>query len=200
MMNKFRRIFDVAATSQIGRKWQIISSNLQRRYDVAYWSKMTNNLRRICELAATSQIGRKLFVIFVESATLQPRRRFVEIFSSYSTNMRRRSDVADSSKLFVIFDQSTTSQRRRRFVEIYSSCLTNLRRRGNLFVIFDLSATLLRRRSFVKIYSLFSTNLRRRSDDADSSKLVGHEWRIYDVVATSWRGRESCRMSKSASH
>ena len=58
--------------------------------------------------------------------------------------------------------------------------------RRNLFVIFDQSATSLRRRRFVKICSSFSTNLQRRSDDAHSLKLVGHEWRIYDVVATLW--------------
>ena len=43
-MNKFRRICNVAATSQIGRKLTQISLNLRHRYDI-----MTTNLRRNCD-------------------------------------------------------------------------------------------------------------------------------------------------------
>ena len=83
------------------------------------------NFRPIYEVSVMSQIRRNLFVIFDQSATL-----LVKIYSSFSTNQRRRSDVTDTSKFarhfrpicevadtsqirrnsFVIFDQSATSQ------------------------------------------------------------------------------------------
>ena len=180
MTNKLRQICDVPATSQIGRRWrrwrpcdvtgwskidEWILTNLQRRSDVAYWSKITNKFRWIRHVAATSQIGRIWRIDCDESATSLRRRKLVEddeddvtatsqIGRKLTNKFQRICDVADWSKMTNnfrrIYDVAGTSQL------VWNDHTMNLRRRCDVagwskwWINFDESATLLRRRRLVE--------------------------------------------------
>ena len=151
----------------------------------------------------TSQILQDLLVIFDQSGTSERRRRFVEIYWSFSTNMQRRSNVADLSEFighfrpicdvvatsqirrnsYVIFDQSTTLQQRCRFVKNYSLFLNNLKRRRFFKICWSFS-TNLQRCCDVAGLSNYIGHFRPISGVADSSEFIGHFRPICDVAAT----------------
>ena len=124
MTNKFQQIRDVAATSQIGRKWPMnfveSATSLRRNYNKTakkngQWS--LTNLQRCCDVAGLlNYIGHFRPISGVADS------------SEFIGHFRPICDVAATlqihQSLFVILDQSMTSQRRCRFFKIYWLCST----------------------------------------------------------------------------
>ena len=139
-------------------------SQIRQNFLVVFWP--------ICDVAATLQIRQNHLSFFDQYATSQRFRRFGIIYLLFSANLRRRSDVADSSNFTAYFlticDVAATSQIRQKYFVIFPPiCVADSSRFIGNF------STNLRRRRFVKIHWFFSNNLRRRCDNADSSNFIG---------------------------
>ena len=143
MTYQWRKNLFVAVSSLICRNLLVIfdqSETLQIRQNlsVIFNQSATSQIRQISlaifDQSATSQIRQNLLVIFDQSTTSQRHRRyfeihasfltrFVEIYWSFSTNMQRCSDVADSSKFighfWPICDVAATLQIRQNSLVIF---------------------------------------------------------------------------------
>ena len=141
--------FGQSATSRFVEFIHQFSTNSRHRSDVIDLSKFSRHFRRICDVVATLQI---LQIFSSYSTNLRPC-RFVEIYSSildqYTTSLQLLRFVNSSfSTIFHNFADSSTFIRHIRHICDVASTLYI---RRNLFVIFHQSATSQRINPIIKM-------------------------------------------------